>query len=466
MADRRPLISESSDLSDTSNTPALPALGFSPNSHSLGFTPVSPHTSPPQPRPGYTRLQSDTTAVGRNTPYTVLEEEEEDIADSLRRHPTSGLGIASPASPPTRRVSIQTIPRRPVASGPKSPPVRSPSTLSPPGTGNPLLSGFPQSAENTPDLSRERFSPDGGSYDDYRPGILKNNRSNTSLDNDYQRYLQSADTDRLRRGAPSIKSAYENGFRPIHECPTTKDFYQSRFTWVSVTIVVIALFSTVFSGIFLGLALKAPRYGRHITSHGPLKPADAILLTSVFAKLIELSFVTAFVAFLGQVLSRRAFMKEQGRGVTLSELSMWRWVVQPGTLITHFETAKYAGITILGMLSLVSAILATFYTSAATALVQPMLKSGHWDNMVMVGRVKAEWANLNYLKQNCETPISASMGDEEYQNTCLQIDHAGQGYHNYQRYISTWKHVSDYGNGTSDQSKRPQGFGLLYENTR
>jgi hypothetical protein len=51
------------------------------------------------------------------------------------------------------------------------------------------------------------------------------------------------------------------------------------------------------------------------------------------AKLIELSFVTSFVAFLGQVLSRRAFMKEQGRGVTLSELSMWRWVVQPGTLV-------------------------------------------------------------------------------------------------------------------------------------
>lgn len=61
-------------------------------------------------------------------------------------------------------------------------------------------------------------------------------------------------------------------------------------------------------------------------------------------------------------------MKDHGRGVTLSELSMWRWVVQPGTLITHWETAKYAGLSILGMLSLVSAILATMYSSAATAL--------------------------------------------------------------------------------------------------
>jgi hypothetical protein len=86
------------------------------------------------------------------------------------------------------------------------------------------------------------------------------------------------------------------------------------------------------------------------------------------AKLIELSFVTVFVAFLGQVLSRRAFMRKQGRGVTISELSMWRWVVQPGTLITNFQMAKYAGLTVLGVLSLLSAVLATLYTSAATAV--------------------------------------------------------------------------------------------------
>jgi hypothetical protein len=61
-------------------------------------------------------------------------------------------------------------------------------------------------------------------------------------------------------------------------------------------------------------------------------------------------------------------MKGHGRGVTLSELSMWRWVVQPGTLITHWETAKYAGVSLLGILSLVSALLATLYSSASTAL--------------------------------------------------------------------------------------------------
>ena len=175
-------------------------------------------------------------------------------------------------------------------------------------------------------------------------------------------------------------------------------------------------------------------------------------------------------------------MKEQGRGVTLSELSMWRWVVQPGTLITHWEAAKYAGISILGILSLLSAALATLYSPAAAALgefilltcpttvinvylVQPQLKFGNWDSRIMAGRVATSFANTNYLKQICETPITDERDHEAAGNTCLQIEHASQGYHNYQRYMSYWSAVRNHGNGTSNQELRPPGFALLQEKT-
>lgn len=257
------------------------------------------------------------------------------------------------------------------------------------------MGGFPgnSSGESTPDLRRDRvtFSPRNetiGEYDEYNPGSFHHVRSMDSLgSNDYQRYLNRDDTARLQNNRMSMsgRSAYEGrmndffnaendtdfsivDFKPTVECPTARDFYISRFSFLSITIIILCLFSTVFSGIFLGIALRGPRWGRHITTHGPLKPADANTLTSIMAKLIELSFVTAFVAFLGQVLSRRAFMKEQGKGITLAEMSMWRWVVQPGTLITHWETAKYAGITFLGIMSLLSALVATLYAPASTAL--------------------------------------------------------------------------------------------------
>ncbi|KAF2267300.1 hypothetical protein CC78DRAFT_87220 [Lojkania enalia] len=477
MADRRPLIRESSALSDTASTHALPSPGFSPRSRSFGFSTVNPYVSPPSSppksisRPGYERIQSDATAAGRRNEYANVlheEDEEDSISDTFSRRSGSGLGIGSPGASQyaaSKRVSIQTIPRVPVGAM-KSPSIRSPSfTLSPPGTGDPLMGGFPRdSAGSTPDLRRERLSPkeDTGGYKESGRGVLKKSRSSES--GDYQRFIHEADTQRLHKGSPSIKSAYEVDFRPNQECPTQNPFYHPSFTWLSITVIIICLFSTVFSGIFLGLAWKGPRYGKTITTHGSLKPADAIVLTSVMAKLIELSFVTSFVAFLGQVLSRRAFMKDHGRGVTLSELSMWRWVVQPGVLITHWETAKYAGITVLGILSLLSAVLSTLYAPAATALVQPSLRFGSWDHRILVGQVKSSFSNTNYIKEICETPIRSDT-PEIGGSTCLQIEHAAQGYHNYQRYLASWNKQANRGNGTTDQSKRPPGFGLLHENT-
>ena len=217
MADRRSLVSDSSaaDHPDTTNTPALPSLGFDNTTSALGFTPiaVSPPLSPRFSRPGYTRLESEATAVERGTPPTVVEEEEEDIADSSSRRSTSGLGLAnqsSQAPAPSRRVSVQSIPRRPIPSSVRSPSIRSPA-LSPPNTGDPFLGGFPQhSAESTPDLRRERFSPkhDGAQFESYRQGGLKHTGgSSASLENDYQQFLQAS-----KGGvhSPSIKSAYQS----------------------------------------------------------------------------------------------------------------------------------------------------------------------------------------------------------------------------------------------------------------
>jgi hypothetical protein len=42
--------------------------------------------------------------------------------------------------------------------------------------------------------------------------------------------------------------------------------------------------------------------------------------------------------------------------------------MQPGTLITHVESVKYAALTFLGAISLTAAIIAMFYTTASDAL--------------------------------------------------------------------------------------------------
>ena len=134
-----------------------------------------------------------------------------------------------------------------------------------------------------------------------------------------------------------------------------------------MTLIFLALYSTIFSGIWLVLALKKHRFGKRISTSGGMPPGTATLLFAGFAKSIELSFVTVFVAFLGQVLSRRAFMKDS-KGINISEMTMRSWVMQPGMMITHWETIWHAGVSYLGAIAVVGALVAMLYTTASDGL--------------------------------------------------------------------------------------------------
>ena len=142
-----------------------------------------------------------------------------------------------------------------------------------------------------------------------------------------------------------------------------------RSNWLSVTILILAIYSSTFSCIWLLLAAIKPRYGQLITTNGRLPYSTASLLFAFFAKSIELSYATVFVAFLGQVLSRRALVKKS-KGITIAEMSMRSWIMQPGTMITHWETVRYAAFSFLGGLAMLTALMAMFYTTASDALGQ------------------------------------------------------------------------------------------------
>lgn len=162
-------------------------------------------------------------------------------------------------------------------------------------------------------------------------------------------------------------SVYDNDYRPSQGCPSAKGFYQGSSNWLAISIYTLSIFSTVFSAAFLIIALRAPRWGHAIRSTGGMSPSTANVLTQLFAKLTELAFVACFVTFLGQVLSRRAISKVT-KGVTLAEMNMRSWIMQPGTVVTHYETVRFAALTFLGALSLTAAIMAMLYTTAAQAL--------------------------------------------------------------------------------------------------
>lgn len=171
----------------------------------------------------------------------------------------------------------------------------------------------------------------------------------------------------------SLRSEYSTFVRQ-YNCTSIKEYKSVKLSWRWIVILIIAAYGTAMSALFLAIAVTEPRYGRRIRTDGFLTISGAALLSTFLAKSIELSFVTLVIALLGQTLARRAHSKKGPNGITLAEIGMRSWILQPGTLVTHWESVRYAGVTVLGITSLLSTILALLYVTAANALVQPQLK--------------------------------------------------------------------------------------------
>ena len=179
--------------------------------------------------------------------------------------------------------------------------------------------------------------------------------------------------------------------------------------------------------------------------------------------MIELSFITVVVAFVGQLLARRAFHRESGAGVTLAEISMRSWVVQSGTMLTQWEGAKYAALSWLGFLALLASIMEMLYTPASTALVQTQLKFGKWEYRVLQGNVSSSFANEGYIESSCKTPITPTVESktDEITRTCIQLEHASESFHNYFGWVSDWTDYRYSGEGSRYLDQSLSGLALF-----
>ncbi|RWA07991.1 hypothetical protein EKO27_g7131, partial [Xylaria grammica] len=256
--------------------------------------------------------------------------------------------------------------------------------------------------------------------------------------------------------------------KPYFECYSRQDAYIKRWSWLYITLIVLSIYSTVLSGIWLIASIVQPRYGRGIsTGKGvQISPSTATLLATLAAKTIELSFVTVFVAVLGQVLTRRAFSR-LSRGVTLAEMTMRNWVIQPGSLLTHWNGIPYAVTTFLGALTLTASICALLYTTASDAMVSPKLSRSGQEMRDLLGLVKTSYANPRYISYACQTPLGVfdkTKGDAA--EACLNILYSGQSYHSFTAFMAEWDGIYKSKNSTMGHlSVRPTGKYNLFDNT-
>ena len=289
----------------------------------------------------------------------------------------------------------------------------------------------------------------------YRPGEdrLDEDQEYLHLDSknsSHRPFKVNSDCEPLQKKLPPTEAHFE--------CRMRKPPESGRGSWLAVIILMMSIYSTIFSGIWLVIAITKVHYGRTV-SRGGVPFTMASTLYAAFAKSIELSFVTVFVAFIGQALSRKALIPK--KGITIAEMTMRSWVMQPGTMISHAESLRYAAATRLGVFALLVALMAMIYTTASDALVTPVLKFGKTENHIMYGKVSTSFANTKYITDNCNTPIEPTVDPDNYGQTCIQIEHSGQAYHNYMQYLTTWVDNIKSGNLSNNITKRPDPVGMV-----
>ena len=383
-----------------------PSSHLSECSINSNSTLVDSPSSPPLLRHGYRRANS------------ALEEESSDHGADKPQHDGHGLGISY-----LNERERGSIARKPVAS--KGSPGPADSLLSP-------MSAY-RSGEDRFDDDREEIFHSGSSLSSYQP------------------FTPNSDCEPLRKSSAPAGAGFE--------CRMRRPPQKTRSSWLAISILGLSIYSTVFSGAWLLIAIMQVRYGSIISTKGPMPITTASVLYAAFAKSIELSFVTVFVTFIGQALSRRA--RFQPKGVTIAEMSMRSWVMQPGTMISHWESVWYAAATQLGVFSLLVALMAMVYTTASDALVTPVLKFGATEHRTMYGKVSTSFANTYYIQDHCNTPIQEAMDPDIKGQTCIQIEHSAQAYHNYMQYLTIWVDNINSKNTSVNLRNRPDAVGMV-----
>lgn len=383
-----------------------PSSHLSECSLNSNTTLVDSPSSPPVHRHGYYRANS------------AIEDESSDHGASLPQHDGNGLGISILNE--QKRVSIA---REPISA--KGSPGSTDLLLTPMSAYRPREDRFDQDREETLH-SDSNLSPQ-------RP------------------FTPNSDREPLKKSFASTEVDFE--------CRMTKRPEKKRSNWLAILILVLSIYSTVLSGASLLVAIKKQKYDFIVSAKGKLPIATASVIYAATAKSIELSFVTVFVAFVGQALSKRA--RFQPKGVTIAEMSMRLWVMQPGTMLSHWESVRYAAATKLGVFSLLVALMAMLYTTASDALVAPVLNFGKTESRLMYGRVSTQFANESYIANHCNTPIQRQVDPDNRGETCIQIEHSGQAYHNYMQYLTNWVDDISLRNISDSLTKRPGPVGMV-----
>ena len=228
--------------------------------------------------------------------------------------------------------------------------------------------------------------------------------------------------------------------------------------------MLLSIYATVFSAIFLGVAIWQPRYGKWISPTGRLKPSTADLVFSIFAKSIEIASAGVYIIFLGQLLTKRSL---RSRGISLADIAVREWLIQPAFVIWEWENLKYASTTVLGATSLLAAIAIFSFTVASNSLVTPHIALGDFQSTQFSGQVQQNFGNVIILKKDCWAPLDSRLDGQNIGESCINVLASGLANQDFNNFMKQWnREVFGGSNASSNLAFRPSATSSIFTDTK
>ena len=246
--------------------------------------------------------------------------------------------------------------------------------------------------------------------------------------------------------------------------PDHSDISFAKTNWRSFGNLLLSIYATAFSAVFLAVAIWQPRYGKWISPTARLTPSTADLLVNIFAKSIEVASAGVYINFLGQLLTKRSL---RSRGISLADIAVREWLIQPGFIVWEWRNIKYAGTTILGSTSLLAAIAIYSFTVAANSLVTPHMVMGEWESAQFSGQFRQNFGNVIVLKKDCWAPLDTRLDGQNIGESCINVLASGLANQDFNNFMKEWNREVFGGNNASSRlARRPSATSSIFTDTR
>ena len=166
------------------------------------------------------------------------------------------------------------------------------------------------------------------------------------------------------------KSKVHYSKTPVFQCIShnKERHYRTLPYYLVIPFILSGIYSTVGSGVWLAVAIHKPHWGTLVYPGGGLITYEtAGTLTTALAKTIEMSFVSFYLATVGQYLTRRA-SNYNVPGISLADLQLKILLLTPGTLLTILRRYRSALKSVIGIASLIACLSSVLYITASESL--------------------------------------------------------------------------------------------------